>query len=237
MLRFIIFLFSTPVIFKLLDYLLRGLLAKPFVEFLGVEAGAMAYPGLILVLTLVIDYFLLAKVFFRGQKGTETIIHDDPSTEEAKREKLRKKEVPAEVKGFREDKFKEVSFLDEDKEVKPDERLIFVQDFEKGNQSSRGITNLIKWLFIGIVLVWAIVATVFAYKVYNNLYVETVKTRRIVEDALYMSEFGEAKEFDFKDTFKDNSLSGLEQSRRQNEQFIKESEELQREMKIKRMMK
>lgn len=237
MLRFIIFMSSTTVIFKLLDYLLGDLLAKPFMEFLGVKAGAMAYPGLILVLTFVIEYFL----FFRIKKGTETIIHDDPPAEEVKKkEEAKKKEVPAEVKEFKEDKFEEVSFLNEAKEVKPDERLIFVQDSEKKNEKSKIITDLVKLLFIGIVFVWAVVATAFAYKIYNDFYMETVKTRRVVEEALYKNEFGEEKEFDFKDTFKDDdfdNLSGLEQNRRQNEQLIKESEELQREMKIKRMMK
>lgn len=232
-------MFSTPVIFQVLNYFLKGLLAKPIMELLGVEVGAMVYPGLILILTFVIEYFLLAKVFFRGQKGTETIIHDDPPAEEVK-----KKEVPTEVREFKEDKFEEVSFLDEAKEVKPDERLIFVQDFEKDNKKSQGITNLIKWLFIGIVLVWAIVATTFAYKVYNDFYLETVKTRRIVEEALYKNEFGEEKELDFKEerefNFKniltDDSQSGLEQNRRNYEQLIKEGEEAVRDLKIDKML-
>lgn len=239
MIRFIIFMFSFPVIFQALNYLLKGLLARPIMELLGVEVGAMAYPGLILVLTFVIEYFLLAKVFFRGKKGTETIIHDDPPAEEVK-----KKEVPAEVKEFKEDKFEEVSFLDEAKEVKPDERLIFVNDIEKSNKNSQGIAALIKWLFMGIVVVWAIVATTFAYKVYNDFYLETVKTRRIVEEALYKNEFGEEKELDFKEerefNFKniltDDSQSGLEQNRKFDERLLKEAEEMQRDMKIDKMM-
>lgn len=239
MIRFIIFMFSFPVIFQALNYLLKGLLARPIMEFLGVEAGAMAYPGLILAFSLVIDYFLLAKVFFRGQKGTETIIHDDPPAEEAK-----KKEVPAEVKEFKEDKFEEVSFLDEAKEVKPDERLVFVQDFEKDNKKSQGINTLVKWLFIGIVLVWAVVATAFAYKVYNDFYMETMKTRQIVEEALYKNEFGEEREFDFEDASKynfqnimtDDSQSGLEINRKLREQAEKEAEETLRNMKIEKMM-
>lgn len=235
MIRFIIFMFSFPVIFQFLNYLLKGLLAKPIMELLGVEVGAMVYPGLILVLTLVIDYFL----FFRIKKGTETIIHDDPPAEEAK-----KKEVPAEVKEFKEDKFEEVSFLDEAKETKSDERLIFVNDIEKSNKSSQGITNLVKWLFMGIVLVWAIVATTFAHKVYNDFYLETVKTRRIVEEALYKNEFGEEKELDFEDASKynfqnimtDDSQSGLEINRKLREQAEKEAEETLRNMKIEKMM-
>lgn len=241
MIRFIIFMFSFPVIFQVLNYLLKGLLAKPFMEFLGVEVGAMVYPGLILVLTLVIDYFL----FFRIKKGTETIIHDDPPAEEVKKkEEAKKKEVPAEVKEFKEDKFKEVSFLDEAKEVKPDERLVFVQDFEKDNKKSQGINTLVKWLFIGIVVVWAVVATAFAYKVYNDFYLETVKTRQIVEDALYKNEFGEEREFDFEDASKynfqnimtDDSQSGLEINRKLREQAEKEAEETLRNMKIEKMM-
>lgn len=241
MLRLIIFSFSTTVIFKLLDYLLSGLLAKPIMEFLGVEVGAMVYPGLILALTFVIQYFL----FVRIPKGTETIIHDDPPAEEVKKKaQVKKKEVPAEVKEFKEDKFKEVSFLDEAKEVKPDERLVFVQDFEKDNKKSQGINTLVKWLFIGIVVVWAVVATAFAYKVYNDFYLETVKTRQIVEDALYKNEFGEEKELDFKEerefNFKniltDDSQSGLELNRRNYEQLMKEGEEAVRDLKIDRMM-
>lgn len=240
MLRFIIFMFSTPAIFQILNYLLKSLLAKPIMELLGVEVGAMVYPGIILALTFVIEYFLLSKVFFRGQKGTETIIHDDPpAEEEKKKEEAKKIEVSAEVKEFKEDKFKEVSFLDEAKEVKPDERLVFVQDFEKKNKKSEVITDLIKLLFIGIVLVWAVVATAFAYKVYNDFYVETAKTRQIVEKALYKNEFGEEKEFDFKDTFKDDdfdNLSGFEQMRRYDEQADKEAEEMVRDGKIDKML-
>lgn len=103
MLKFIIFMFSTPVIFKVLDYLLRDLLAMRIMELLGAETGAMVYPYIILILTLIIDYFL----FFRIPKGTETIIHDDLSASV----KEVKKEAPAEVKEFKEDKFEEVSFL------------------------------------------------------------------------------------------------------------------------------
>ena len=208
------------------------------------EAGAMVYPGIILVLTFVIEYFLLAKVFFRGQGGTETIIHDDPPAEEVKKEEAKKIEVPAEVKEFKEDSFKEVSFLDEAKEVKPDERLVFVQDFEKKDKNSQGITGLIKWLFIGIVLVWAVVATTFAYKVYNNFYLETIKTRRIVEDALYKNEFGEEKELDFKEEgelnftniLTDENHSSLEINRKLEEKAAKDAEEIRRNIKIDKMM-
>ena len=159
MIRFIIFMFSTPVIFQVLNYLLRGFLARPIMEFLGAEVGAMVYPGIILILTFVIEHLL----FFRGSQGTETIIHDDPPAEEAKKKaQVKKIEVPAEVKEFKEDKFEEVSFLDEAKEVKPDERLVFVQDVEKNKN------NDLKIFAFVVVFVWLVGLSIFVSYTYNN---------------------------------------------------------------------
>lgn len=243
MLKIIVFLVLNSIVSYILNLFLGNLIAFNIVDFFGAEWGPTIYATIILTLSTIIDYLIVFKVLFKD-KGTETIIHDDPPAEELKKEEAKKIEVPAEVKEFKEDKFEEVSFLDEAKEVKPDERLIFVQDFEKKDKNSQGITTLVKWLFIGIVLVWAVVATTFAYRVYNDFYLETIKTRKIVEDALYKNEFGEEREFDFEDATKfnfqnimtDDSKSGLEISREFDEQVAKEGEETLRKMKIDKML-
>lgn len=243
MLKIIVFLVLSSIVSYILNLFLGNLIAFNIVDFFGAEWGPTIYATIVFTLSAIIDYFIVFKVLFKD-KGTETISRDDPPAEEVKKEEVKKEEVPAEVKEFKEDKFKEVSFLDDAKEVKPDERLIFVQDVEKKDKNSQGITTLVKWLFIGIVLVWAVVATTFAYRVYNDFYLETIKTRKIVEDALYKNEFGEEREFDFKDATKfnfqnimtDDSKSGLEISRELEEQALKEGEESLRKMKIEKMM-
>lgn len=244
MLKIIVFLVLNSIVSYILNLFLGNLIAYNIVDFFGAEWGPTIYATIILTVSTIIDYLIVFKVLFKD-KGTETIIHDDPpAEEEKKKEEAKKKEVSAEVKEFKEDKFEEVSFLDEAKEVKPDERLIFVQDFEKKDKESETIIGLIKWLFIVIVFVWAVVATTFAYKVYNDFYLETVKTRRIVEDALYKNEFGEEKELDFKEEgelnftniLTDENHSGLEINRKLHEKTLKEAEEIRRDMKIDKIM-
>lgn len=162
MLKIIVFLVLNSIVSYILNLFLGNLIAFNIVDFFGAEWGPTIYATIILTLSTIIDYLIVFKVLFKD-KGTETIIHDDPPAEEAKKkEEAEKKEVPAEVKEFKEDKFEEVSFLNEAKEVKPDERLIFVQDVEKNKNN-----NLKVFAFI-VVFVWLVGLSIFVSYIYNN---------------------------------------------------------------------
>ena len=182
MLKIIVFFVLGSIVSYILNLFLGNLIAFNIVDFFGVEWGPTIYATIIFTLSAIIDYFVVFKVLFKD-KGTETIIHDDPPAEEVKKEEIRKKiEVPAEVKEFKEDKFEEVSFLDEAKEVKPDERLVFVQDVKKNKN------NDLKIFAFVVVFVWLVGLSIFVSYFYDNFTNQEYNNSSEVESSYDYSE-------------------------------------------------